>query len=326
MELDASWATMRESWEELNCPQSYYLDLFTPPLSPLDPPKQGTARNGLESDEDFHEPCTPSPHTYGSHRTRMYKDFRPTATIVGTDPFTPLNSPSPSPLFRLRTPIASQMHYNSRSSMLSCTETQISDQPELAILEERQSKKNGLLLFHSESLEALAVEAYSGCSTPPPPSTFRDAPLKINSFTKMQKIRHRITVSESQPTTAKNVNLDLLRCCALLQVKDPDCLKLADNALMVAQHARIQYLISKSQFYRGQCLFELKRYKEASDAFTRAASVRDWKGNVWKCKNAAERMLHTEAIMEENKKVPVLFDEDPDEYWDDYDRELRQQR
>lgn len=63
-----------------------------------------------------------------------------------------------------------------------------------------------------------------------------------------------------------------------------------------------------------------KQYKEASDAFTRAASVRDWEGKVCKWKIAAERMFRIEAIMEEHDKILVLFDEDPDEYWDDHDR------
>jgi len=191
---------------------------------------------------------------------------------------------------------------------------------DLAIMEEHQSKKDGLLLFHSESLEKLAAEKYSDHSLTAPLRTSKRAPLQIDPFTRSNKTRYRTPLSESQLTTAKTVNFDLLRCCTLLQVKHSDCLKFADNALAVAERAGIHHLVSKSQFYRGLSLMERKRYKEASDAFTRAASVRDWEGKVCKWKIAAERMFRIEAIMEEHDKILVLFDEDPDEYWDDHDR------
>jgi hypothetical protein len=317
---EESWASRRGMWEELACPQSYNSDLFTPPLSPLDPPKQGTSRNENASDEDLREPCTPSPHTIGSHRTQTYKGVQRTVRIADTDPSTPLNSQWPSPLFSDRISSASKKLHKSKSSGLSRTEIQMPNRLDLAIMEEHQSKKNGLLLFHSESLEKLAAEKYSDHSLTAPLRTSKRAPLQIDPFTRSNKIRHGTPLSESQLTTAKTVNFDLLRCCTLLQVKHSDCLKFADNALAVAERAGIHHLVSKSQFYRGLSLMERKRYKEASDAFTRAASVRDWEGKVCKWKIAAERMFRIEAIMEEHDKILVLFDEDPDEYWDDHDR------
>lgn len=317
---EESWAARRGRWDELPCPQSYSSDLFTPPLSPLDPPKQGTPRNENASDKDLREPCTPSPHTFGSHRTQTYKGVQRTVRIAVMDLSTPLNSQWPSPLFSDRTPPASKNLHKSKSSGLSRTEIQLPNHLDLAIMEEHQSKKDGLLLFHSESLEKLAAEKYSEHNLPAPLRTSKQAPLQIDPFTRINKFRYRTPLSESQLTAAKMVNSDLLRCCTLLQVKDSECLKFADNALAVAEHAGIHHLISKSQFYRGLSLIEWKRYKEASYAFTRAASVRDWEGKVCKWKIAAERMFRIEAIMEENDKTLVLYDEDPDEYWDDHDR------
>jgi hypothetical protein len=316
---EKSWAARRGIWDELPCPQSYSSDLFTPPLSPLDLPKQGTPSNENASDEDLREPCTPSPHTFSSHRIQTYKGVQRTVRIADTDLFTPLNSQCPSPLFSDRTP-ASKRLYRSKSSGLSRTEIQIPNHLDLEIMEEHQSKKDGLLLFHSESLEKLAAEKYSDLNPTAPLRTSKRAPLQTDPFTRSTKIRHRTPLSESQLTTAKTVNFDLLRCCTLLQVKHSDCLKFADNALALAEHAGIHHLISKSQFYRGLSLIEWKRYKEASDAFTRAASVRDWEGKVCKWKIAAERMFRVEAIMEDQNKTLVLYDEDLDEYWDDQDR------
>jgi len=76
--------------------------------------------------------------------------------------------------------------------------------------------------------------------------------------------------------------------------------------------------MSKSQFYRGLALMELRRYKEASDAFTKAASVRDWSGKVWSCKNVAERMAGIKRKFRD--KTVVLIEEKLDEFWDDDDR------
>jgi hypothetical protein len=80
----------------------------------------------------------------------------------------------------------------------------------------------------------------------------------------------------------------------------------------MSEEAGIYHLVSRSQLYRGLCLMELKRWKEASCAFTRAASVRDWQGKVWELKNMAESNL----LQESRRKGKARIERMEDESWD----------
>ena len=61
---------------------------------------------------------------------------------------------------------------------------------------------------------------------------------------------------------------------------------------------------------------ELKRWKEASEAFTKAASVRDWEGNVWALKQMAEQNLLEESRREGKMRMEKIEEES----WTDGDR------
>jgi hypothetical protein len=95
---------------------------------------------------------------------------------------------------------------------------------------------------------------------------------------------------------SQRINGYLLRSCALLAAGDPrQGLQSADTALRLAGeitlNERYSYMQSKSQLYRGLCLMELKRWGEASAAFTRAASIADWKGRVAELMIEAQKNL-----------------------------------
>jgi len=114
---EEAWTVMRESWDNLACDPSYDPYSFTPPLSPLDPPKQGR-RNDIESDEDLREPCTLSSQIFGKSNCQTFNGAESTVKVVGTDPFTPLNSAWPSPLFSDRTPPTSKKSHISKINFL----------------------------------------------------------------------------------------------------------------------------------------------------------------------------------------------------------------
>jgi len=168
--------------------------------------------------------------------------------------------------------------------------------------------------WRSDSLVAAAEEKQDA----PRLVTHKQPPLQIGSHVRVNSTQHRTLLCEPLLGTTKQINLELVRCSALLPLAYPECLVHADNALAIAENAGLYHLISKSQFYRGLAFMELKQYKEASDAFTKAASVRDWSGKVWSCKNAAERMVGIEKKFKH--KTVVLVEEDPNEYWNDDDR------
>jgi tetratricopeptide (TPR) repeat protein len=116
----------------------------------------------------------------------------------------------------------------------------------------------------------------------PPPKAASDLPITIED-------------------TIRKVNHHILRSCALLAHDEVDeALKEADFALYLAQARKIYHLQSKSQFYRGLCLMELKRWEEASTAFTRAANVRGWAGRIAELKIEAERKFRD---AEERRKL-----------------------
>jgi hypothetical protein len=311
MESGDAEAVMEEIWQDVTSSFSHDSDLFTPPLSPLDPPKQGT-RSEIDSDEDLREPYTPSSHTFGTPQNQRYKGFESTVKIEGSDPFTPLNSPWPSPLFSGRTPSPKRLH-KSKSSILNHIEIQLPTWSENRIAERYQATE-GPSRWRSDSLVAAAEKQYN----PERLVTHKRPPIQIGSFVRVNSIQHRTLLSEPLLGITKQVNRELLRCSALLPLAHPECLERADNALAIAEEARACHLISKSQFHRGLALMELKRYKEASDAFTKAASVRDWSGKVWSWKNSAERMVHIEKKFK--GKSMVLVEDDPDDYWEEDDR------
>jgi hypothetical protein len=125
MEIDKSWNAIRAIWEDPagRDSHSYGPALATPPLSPLYPPKQ-EIRNGVESDKDSHEPCTPSSDTFDPPRTETHKGVHPIAKITSMDLFTALNSPWPSPLFSGR--ITPSYHKPQRSRSTDFDDTRIS--------------------------------------------------------------------------------------------------------------------------------------------------------------------------------------------------------
>ncbi|KAE9378332.1 hypothetical protein N431DRAFT_554562 [Stipitochalara longipes BDJ] len=312
MESGDSWAVMQEIWENVTSSLANDSDLFTPPLSPLDPLKQGT-RSEIESDEDLREPYTPSSHTFGTPQNQTYKSVKAAIKIAGIDPFMPLNSPWPSPLFISRTPPPPTRFHKSKSNIFNRTEIQTPTLSERKMAERYQAMEE-LSRWRSNSLVAAAEENYNPLQL----KTHKHPPLQIGSFVRINGIQHRTLLSEPLLGITKQINLQLLRCCALLPLAHPECLVRADNALAIAEDAELYHLVSKSQFYRGLSLMELKRYKEASEAFTKAASVRDWSGKAWFAKNAAEGMVHVEKKFK--KKSMILIEEGPAEYWDDDDR------
>lgn len=317
MEPHETWAAMRKFLEDLACPPSYTSDLFTPPLSPLDPPREGT-RDDIEPVEDLCKPYTPSPQTFGIYHSPTHKDVEQTVRIA--DPFTPLSSRWPTPLFSDSTPPASNRLHKSRSSFLRRSDIQIPHHSKPSATGRYQAMEKGAPTTASSpawSIESLVILEEENNNLPPRRTEHSPPPPQIYPFIRTNRTQYRTRLSEPALTVTKQINLSLMRCCAVLLNGHPDCLLYADNALAMAEESGHHHLISKSQHYRGLSLMKLKRYKEASNAFTRAASIRDWAQRASGYKSTAERMVRAETIMKVYGKKLVLEDDDSDEEWDD---------
>jgi hypothetical protein len=283
MELDESWAAIFDIWDHPTggCSHSSEyasLELYTPPRSPPDPPKQGTS-NKVESEEGVQQPCTPIGKIFESLHYETYKGVQQTVRTPAPDPFTPEDSPLP--LFARRTPPDLNALQGSKASQYQLENTTIKEYQTM-----EQSREDSLLGGYLSDPALIGEEDLSsnrdGKPVPPP------------------------------RTVIECINRDLIRCCADLAMHRPACLGLADNALAMSEEAGIYHLVSRSQLYRGLCLMELKRWKEASCAFTRAASVRDWQGKVWELKNMAESNL----LQESRRKGKARIERMEDESWD----------
>jgi tetratricopeptide (TPR) repeat protein len=359
MEIDKSWNAFRAIWEDPagRYSHSYGPVLATPPLSPLDPPKQGI-RNGVESDKDSHEPCTPSSDTFDSPRTQTHKGVHRTAKIASMDLFTALNSPWPSPLFSGRTTTSYHKLQRSRSTDFDDTRISSTNYSDRKTDESYQEMGQAICIrirriLHRRSESRLALSIpdekkykYSPASTdeeapepsdsnsvsdrvprrrrriPRPFTAPAHAPSPLGPFILPFRVHPRKELSPSALEEHMNINRDLLRCVCLLENSRLDCLDLAEdalefaeNALAMAEEAGYLDLATKAQFYRGQCLILLERFKEASDAFTKAATIRDFKNEVAEWKNIAETMGRTQARHKGNRMTVLRQD-----FWNDNDR------
>jgi hypothetical protein len=335
MDFGDSWNTVREIWEHPAGWSSHSYDSdFTPPLSPLDPPKQGT-RNETESDEDSRGPCTPSSHTFGSSRTQTYKGVQRTVRISGTDPFTPLNSPWPSPLFSERTTPRTNTLQRSKSRIIDHTATRsincFERNPVDIYQEMGQQTSKRLSLSESRPEPALAGKEItedsgsgSGSDSLPRPRRARRRPVKnspkapspIGPFIKPIRLHPRKPLSPTVLQDHRNTNLSLLRCVCLLENDMPDCLRFANDALAIAEEAGLHDLATKCQMYRGHCLFALERWNEASDAFTRAATIRDFRNEVWVRTTFTKEVACVEArARAKGKKLTFTNDEVWNDRW-----------
>lgn len=103
------------------------------------------------------------------------------------------------------------------------------------------------------------------------------------------------SVPTPEPTPASVINLHLLRSAAMLAAnRIARALGSAERALSIAREHSIYHLISKSHLYRGLCMMELSRWKDASNDFTRAANVRGWARRVTELKYTADMKLQEE--------------------------------
>ena len=103
------------------------------------------------------------------------------------------------------------------------------------------------------------------------------------------------SVPTPEPTPESAINLHLLRSAAMLAAnRIARALGSAERALSIAREYSIYHLICKSHLYRGLCMMELSRWKDASNDFTRAANVRGWASRVTELKFAADMKLQEE--------------------------------
>ena len=128
-----------------------------------------------------------------------------------------------------------------------------------------------------------------------PPSTSPPQTLSPATFTETPRPMAALDAPITLVDFTRKINHHLLRSCAALAKHRPDeALKEADFTLYLAEARKIYHLQSKSQYYRGLCLMGLEQWQEASQAFTKAASVRWWAARVALLKAEAERRIEAE--------------------------------
>ena len=152
----------------------------------------------------------------------------------------------------------------------------------------------------------------SGSSTPPTDimimhqnhhRNFSPDTSSMTPIVSLQRSRFAPSIGSSIPMAAsgtpvtvkeagQKINHHLLQSCALRAQDEPEnALEEANFGFYLAEERKLYHLQSKSQFYRGLCLMDLERYKEADEAFTRAASVRWWAWRVAELKTQAEHKI-----------------------------------
>ncbi|KAE8453923.1 hypothetical protein EG329_007699 [Mollisiaceae sp. DMI_Dod_QoI] len=136
--------------------------------------------------------------------------------------------------------------------------------------------------------------------SPPSPSPPQDA---TPATTRTTSTRVRFLLPAEIPYPDKTINLHLLRSECYLSFGTPNlALQQADIALHIATERNLYKLEAKSQFYRGKCLMEAERWKEAKWALVRAASLRDHKGEVAKMGRECEEQVEVEKWIVEVEK------------------------
>ncbi len=321
MQLDESWIAIREIWErptELYYHSSRYAsrDLYTPPRSRPQSSRHGASNESVIAEETLW-PCTPLSEIFESIEFQNHKGIQQIVNARTTEPPSPQDSPRP--LFMERTPPRPNTLHESKSRFF--VQTRSPPRRFEDTIRERYRK-----MEHDSGKEMLVSECMphdckvthledlsSNNPNDPDPRRRRlpkPAPAPTGPFLTPSGVQYRTSLPDSVLKASKMINLDLIRCCTLMACYDPDCLKFAESALVMSEEARIYHLVAKSQLYRGLCLFRFKCWKEASLAFTRAASVRDWMGNAWEMKNLAEKNLLQESRTGKRRSETV-----EDEIW-----------
>jgi hypothetical protein len=325
MQLDESWASIREIWDHPagRCSHSSgytSLDLYTPPRSRSHSLKQG-ASSEKESDEGILRPHTPLSELFESLHPPNYIGAQQAVKEFATDPFTA--SDVPMPLFTRGSTGSANLSQHSKLSFLNRNQTPPYS-PEKVIIErhrtmeyktrERPSLAETQPLNRTLTGESKLSSNHDNSLIPLRKRDTESAPSPTGPFLSPTKIQYRKPLQDPVLRIIKEINLDLIRCYTLIQVDDPMYLDFADNALARSEEDGIYHSVTKSHLYRGLCLMKLKRWKEASSAFTRAASVRDWEGKAWELKNIAESNLLQES-RGGNARMGIL-----EESWDDHYR------
>jgi hypothetical protein len=324
MQLDESWAAIREIWDHPAGPESHSSsyasrNLYTPPRSRPQSSRQ-VASNEAVADEGMLWPRIPLSEIFELD-SQPYKGIQQTVRTTATTPFTPQHSPMPS--FTEQTPPGPTTLHKSKSRLFDKAKTP-SHYSEDSFANEYQtmapSTEKEVLVSESQTSD-FAVTCQTNLplthnDTPFPRRRKRfpkPAPPPTGPFLTPAKIQYRKPLPDPLSRVIKSVNRDLLRCCTLLTMSNPECLKFAENALALSEEAGIYHSVAKCQLYRGLCLMKLERWKEASYAFTRAAGVKDWMRNAWEMKNLAESNLLQESRRRGKTRLGMVREE----VWDD---------
>lgn len=115
--------------------------------------------------------------------------------------------------------------------------------------------------------------------------------------------RVRFLLPAEIPHPDRTVKLALLRTQCYLSIGTPNlALQQADIALHIALDHGLYNLEAKSQFYRAKCFMEMERWKEAKWALVRAASLRDFEGEIERMGEDCEAQMELERLQVEYEK------------------------
>lgn len=118
-------------------------------------------------------------------------------------------------------------------------------------------------------------------TNPSPPSPEPPSRAFTIATTRIAPPRDRSLIPAEVPHPDQTIKVALLRSECYLSWGSPNlALQQAEVGLYLATKHELYNLEAKSQYYRAKCLMETERWEEARWALARAASVRDFEGEI----------------------------------------------
>jgi hypothetical protein len=132
-------------------------------------------------------------------------------------------------------------------------------------------------------------------TNPSPPSPESPSQAFIIATTRPKLPRVRFLLPEEIPQPDQTVKICLLHSQCYLSLGTPNlALQQGDAALHIASKHSLYALEAMSQFYRAKCFMEMKRWKEAKWALVRAATLRDFEGEIRRMGKDCEAAIESE--------------------------------
>lgn len=140
-------------------------------------------------------------------------------------------------------------------------------------------------------------------TNPSPPSPVQPSRAFTIATTRMAPPSDPSLIPAEVPDPGQTIKVALLRSQCYLSMGTPNlALQQAEVGLYLATKYKLYQLEAKSQLFRAKCLMETERWEEARWALVRAASLRDFEGEIESLGELCEAHIELDAWHVENEK------------------------